>query len=156
MDGNLQTSGGGVGPAGGIADTNWQIVGTGDFNGDGYTDLVWHHGTEGWVSVWLLAGENLLDARALSPNRVPDTNWRVQAVGDMNRDGRPDLIWRTAQPGLRYLRLMNGTSVIEGRLLTPTRSPTAAGRSSAPATTTATATATCSGGADHRTALGLA
>ena len=83
-----------VGPAGGIADTNWQIVGTGDFNADGYTDLVWHHSTEGWVSVWLLAGETLLDARALTPNRVADTNWRVQAVGDMNRDGKPDLIWQ--------------------------------------------------------------
>ena len=83
MDGNLQTAGGAVG-SGVIADLNWQIVGTGDFNADGYTDLVWHHNTEGWVSVWLLAGENLLEGRMLTPNRVPDTNWRIQAVGDMN------------------------------------------------------------------------
>ena len=119
MDGNLQTSGGAVGPAGGIADQNWQIVGTGDFNADGYTDLVWHHATEGWVSVWLLAGETLLDARALTPNRVADTNWRVQAVGDMNRDGQPDLIWQHRTLGKVSVWIMNGTSVIDGRLLTP-------------------------------------
>ena len=119
MDGNLQTSGGAVGPAGGIADQNWQIVGTGDFNADGYSDLVWHHATEGWVSVWLLAGETLLDARALTPNRVADTNWRVQAVGDMNRDGKPDLIWQHRTLGKVSVWIMNGTSVIDGRLLTP-------------------------------------
>ena len=71
------------------------------------------------VSVWLLVGETLLDARALTPNRVPDTNWRVQAVGDMNRDGWPDLIWQHRTQGKVSVWLMNRTSVIDGRLLTP-------------------------------------
>src|SRR4029453_16514409 len=118
MDGNLQTAGKAVGP-GGISDLNWQIVGTGDFNADGYTDLVWHHSTEGWISVWLLVGETLIDARALTPNRVPDTNWRVQAVGAMNRDGKPDIIWQHRTLGKISVWIMNGTSVMEGKLLTP-------------------------------------
>ena len=117
MDGNQQTAGAAVGSP--IADLDWQVVGTGDFNADGYTDLVWHHSTQGWVSVWLLAGETLLDARELKPNRVADTNWRVQAVGDLNRDGRPDLIWQHRTQGKLSVWLMNGTTVIDGRLLTP-------------------------------------
>jgi hypothetical protein len=118
MDGNQQISGGPVG-SGVIADLNWQIVGTGDFNGDGYTDLVWHHDTEGWVSVWLLAGETLLEGRMLTPNRVPDTNWRVQAVGDLNQDGKPDLIWQHRTQGRVSVWIMNGTNLADGHLLNP-------------------------------------
>ena len=117
MDGNLQTAGGQVGP-GSVADPEWQIVGTGDFNLDGYTDLVWHHNTEGFVSIWLLAGENLLDAKML-PNRVADTNWRIQAVGDLNNDGKPDLIWQHRTLGKVSVWIMNGLSVLDGRLLSP-------------------------------------
>ncbi len=118
MDGNKQVSGGQVGwnP---VADQNWQIVGTGDFNGDGYTDLVWHHDTEGWVSVWLLAGDTLLAGRMLTPDRVADTNWRVQAVGDLNQDGKPDLIWQHRTQGRVSVWIMNGTTLADGHLLNP-------------------------------------
>ena len=32
-----------------VADTNWRIAGTGDFNGDGDTDILWrYYGTGGF------------------------------------------------------------------------------------------------------------
>lgn len=37
--------------------TGWHISGTGDFNGDGYTDLLLRNGTTGEVAVWLLKGQ---------------------------------------------------------------------------------------------------
>lgn len=117
MDGNLQISGGPVG-SGVIADLNWQVVGTGDFNGDGYTDLVWHHATEGWISVWLLLGDTMIDGRLLTPNRVADVNWRIAAVGDFNQDGRSDLIWQHPTQGVAVW-IMNGTTLVEGHLLSP-------------------------------------
>jgi hypothetical protein len=117
MDGNQQLSGSAVvGPV--VADLEWRIVGTGDFNRDGYTDLVWHHNTDGWVSIWLMAGDRLLDGRQINP-RVADTNWRIAAVGDLNRDGYPDLIWQHRTLNQVSVWTMIGTTMREGHLLTP-------------------------------------
>ena len=43
-----------------IPDPDWQIVGAGDMNGDGYADLVWQHQTGGWLAVWYLHGTNVI------------------------------------------------------------------------------------------------
>ena len=37
---------------------HWQIVGTGDFNGDGKADILWRH-TTGSVSIWLMNGASV-------------------------------------------------------------------------------------------------
>src|SRR5207302_10986179 len=38
----------------GVADLRWQVVGVGDFNGDGQADLVWRHSATGQLAIWLL------------------------------------------------------------------------------------------------------
>jgi hypothetical protein len=60
-----------------VSDTNWKIRGTGDFNLDGRPDLIWHHQTQGTVSVWLMNGLSLIDGLVLTPGVVADTNWKV-------------------------------------------------------------------------------
>ncbi len=37
-------------------DTNWEIVGTGDFTGKGQTDILWRNKTTGHNRVWLMNG----------------------------------------------------------------------------------------------------
>jgi len=37
---------------------SWSIVGTGDFNGDGYSDILWRN-TDGDVAIWLMNGFQL-------------------------------------------------------------------------------------------------
>jgi FG-GAP repeat len=39
--------------------TNWTVVGTGDFNGDGFGDILWRD-TSGNLAVWLMNGANVI------------------------------------------------------------------------------------------------
>ena len=68
---------------------NWSVVGTGDFNGDGRSDILWQS-DEGWISTWLgtsSGGYFINDAAALMRMRVP-----VAGIGDFDGDGRDDIV----------------------------------------------------------------
>jgi hypothetical protein len=97
---------------------NLKMQGTGDFNGDGRTDILWRNYLSGSATVWLMNGTNRLGIQSLS-YQVTDLNWQIQAIDDFNRDGRPDLIWRHAVSGSKYVWLMNGTTVTSGLELAP-------------------------------------
>jgi len=104
-----------------VADTNWKIVGTGDFNRDGHPDLLWHHQTEGWLGIWAMNGANLVMGLSLIPDQVGDPNWRIAATGDFNGDGHRDIIWHHRTEGRISAWLMNGTRLASGVELSPGR-----------------------------------
>jgi hypothetical protein len=85
--------------------TNWSIVGTGDFNGDGKTDILWRH-TSGAIYVWLMDGTTVVSGVSLP---ATDPSWSVSAVGDLNGDEKPDVIFRHTS-GDVLVWLMNGTT----------------------------------------------
>jgi len=58
-----------------VPDTNWEIVGTGDFNGDGKTDILWRNKSTGQNVVWLMNG-TALSSYTWLPD-APDTNWEI-------------------------------------------------------------------------------
>jgi hypothetical protein len=60
-----------------VADTNWKIVGTADFNGDGNPDLLWQHQTQGLLGVWLMDGTTMTNTVWVTPDQVADTNWKI-------------------------------------------------------------------------------
>src|SRR5690606_30342894 len=67
-----------------IADTRWEVVGVGDFDGDGEADIFWRHASSGKNTVWY-SGDR--DNRK-SLRGVSDARWKVVAVGDFNGDGK--------------------------------------------------------------------
>jgi V8-like Glu-specific endopeptidase len=80
--------------------TGWKIVGTGDFNGDGNTDIVWWHGGSGEVNPWYLDGRgNVIGNGAFSWRAAASTNWKPVGTGDFNRDGAMDLLWHETVSG---------------------------------------------------------
>lgn len=102
-----------------VTDTNWRIVGAGDFDADQKPDLVWQHRTQGRIAVWLMNGTVLKSGLELVPGVVADLNWKIFGVADMNQDGNADLLWRHETSGALAAWLMRGASLVDGRSLTP-------------------------------------
>ncbi len=127
-----------------VVDSDWKIVGIGDFNGDNKSDLAWRNSRTGENAIWTVDTTVLTNSGNFSTNEqfivdengnqliVPDSNWRIEAIGDTNSDGKSDLIWRNygndenavwqidgytaASAGRRFVSFSNGATVITGDL----------------------------------------
>jgi len=91
-----------------VADLNWEIFGTGDFNGDGKTDILWRNKSTGQNVVWFMNGATYSSYAELL--QVPDTNWQIVGTGDFNGNGKTDILWRNKSTGQNVVWLMNGTT----------------------------------------------
>src|SRR5262249_47025872 len=80
-----------------VADLNWELAGSGDFDGDGRLDLLWRHPGSGGDSIWFRTGPDSFDFRTI--RALSDQDWQVGAVGDFNRDGKDDIVWRNDATG---------------------------------------------------------
>jgi hypothetical protein len=87
--------------------SEWVVAGTGDFNGDGKTDLLWRHNTAGTVAIWLLNGLQVAQSGGLGS--VPN-DWFITESGDFNGDGKSDILWRNLS-GTIALWFLNGLQV---------------------------------------------
>jgi hypothetical protein len=107
IDGTSQTPGGSQlvsanpGPS-------WQEIGTGDFNSDGFSDILWQN-TNGQAAIWEMNGTNVISQADVGSN--PGPNWKAVGTGDFNDDGHSDILWQNAN-GQAAIWEMNGTNVI--------------------------------------------
>jgi hypothetical protein len=106
-----------------VDDLNWKIVGTADFDGNGSRDLVWHHQGDGRIAIWFMNGTSQIGGSLTNPGQVADLTWKIRAVGDLNGDGRPDLLWQNIADGRLSVWYMNGLNLIDGSLLNPSQVP---------------------------------
>jgi len=112
-----------------------------DFNGDGVTDLLWHHQASGELYVWMLGSDAtdrpepapsetivppntvVVSGSYLTPSSLPDTRWQVRGLADWNGDGRLDVLWHNQATGDLYVWFLEGTVATGGSFLTPGRLP---------------------------------
>ena len=100
-----------------VADLNWQIVGTGDYNRDGQVDLLWRNTLEGYVAWWVMDGTSVSSAVYLPT--LKDANLTIVGTGDFNQDHQVDVLWRNGATGENFWWVTNGSAVTEKRVLPP-------------------------------------
>jgi hypothetical protein len=83
----------------------WNLAATGDFNNDGYTDIIWRDRYSGENVMWLMNGMELLKSIDLQPQ--PDLGYELAGTGSFNIAGKTDLLWRTVN-GDNTIWLMSG------------------------------------------------
>ena len=72
---------------------DWKVVSTGDFNGDGYSDLLLRR-DDGWVTNWLGTAGGAFTNNGANTALFFTTDWKIIGTGDVNGDGKDDLILR--------------------------------------------------------------
>jgi hypothetical protein len=91
----------------GTVTSNFTVQGLGDFNGDGFPDILWRDTNTGVISIWFTNGETVTSAGVVSP--LPST-WNIVQVGDYNGDGMSDILFKDTS-GNVAMWLMNGATV---------------------------------------------
>src|SRR5262249_1535843 len=92
-----------------VADQNWKIAGVGDFDGNGKADIFWVYQVNGLtqaLTVWLMNGASPVGGG--TPQALADPIWQAAGFGDINGDGKCDVIWFHPPTGRFYAFIMNG------------------------------------------------
>jgi ELWxxDGT repeat protein len=118
MDGSTLVGGGPVTPNPG---PSFRAVGTGDFNKDGHSDVLWQNPSTGQASIWEMSGNSLLGGGPVSPN--PGLNFDAVGTGDFNGDGFSDILWQNTSTGQASIWEMNGNTLMGGGPVTPNPGP---------------------------------
>jgi autotransporter-associated beta strand protein len=88
----------------------WVDVQTGDFNGDGLTDIVGRNAQTGEWNVALSNGSTFTTSVWGSWSANPAVTWVDVKVADFDGNGKADITGRWLQAGTWYTALSNGTS----------------------------------------------
>ncbi|MCP4757833.1 MAG: VCBS repeat-containing protein [Planctomycetes bacterium] len=92
--------------------SGWELHQTGDFNGDGKTDMLWFNTNNDRWWVALRNGFGVLDGFYIDAG-VGDTSAMPWGIADFNADGIDDIVWYTASDNRHWIDMMDGTGHID-------------------------------------------
>ncbi len=96
----------------------WHAVGTGDFYGNGNTDILLQN-DNGEVAIWEMNGDQISQASVvtdLGATANPGPTWHVVGTGDFNNDGKTDIVLQS-NTGAVAVWDMNGSTVSQAGVL---------------------------------------
>ncbi|MBF0292664.1 MAG: VCBS repeat-containing protein [Nitrospinae bacterium] len=116
MDGVTKVGGGNTTTQAGAytSTTGWQVQGSGDFNGDGKSDILLRNAETGRMATWMMNGRTVVSSGYTSVDAGPYTassGLQVSAIGDYNGDGKSDILLRDASTGQTLVWTMSGSQV---------------------------------------------
>ena len=88
---------------------NSSLVGSGDFNGDGTTDLLWQNQSTGLVQVSLVKNATITNWVTLA--YADPTQWKLAGTGNFTGNGTTDILWINTSNGEVGLWLINNATV---------------------------------------------
>ncbi|HEY9908539.1 MAG TPA: FG-GAP-like repeat-containing protein, partial [Thermosynechococcaceae cyanobacterium] len=91
--------------------SNFQLVATTDFNGDGNTDLLWRNTANNTYSTWFLSGNTYIGGGIIAS---VSSNFEVVSSADFNGDGKADLIWKNTANNTYSTWLLSSNTYIGG------------------------------------------
>jgi hypothetical protein len=86
---------------------SWHAIGTGDFNHDGLSDILFQNASSGQVSIWEMNGASVTGGGPISAN--PGTTWHAIGTGG----GGSDILLQNTS-GQTSIWEMNGNAIIGG------------------------------------------
>jgi uncharacterized repeat protein (TIGR03803 family) len=86
-------------------------IALGDFNGDGKLDVLWSSANDD-LYYWFATGSNSNITFTAAYGGTFPAGWAVVGIGDLNGDGKSDLVWQNTSTNQWGYWLMNGTQRI--------------------------------------------